>query len=110
MPKPSPGQKPCPDPMKHAPRRCVYPILDCGEGHVRTAWKARIPDHLHSLFEHLLQNDRILNTAPHATRAVLDFWTTDVRDMMIKNDPRWRALVPPEIVPDYERLMAAAAE
>jgi uncharacterized protein Usg len=70
---------------------------------VRTAQKARIPDHLHSLFEYLLQNDRILNTAPHATRAVLDYWTSDVRQMIANKDPRWRALVPPQIVEAYSR-------
>lgn len=96
--------------FKHALRLYVYPILDRERGHVRTAQKARIPAHLHSLFAHLLQNDRILNTAPHATRAVLDYWTTDVRQMIENHDPRWKALVPPEIVPDYERRFTEPAE
>ena len=96
--------------FKHALRLYVYPILDREQGQVRTAQKARIPDHLHSLFEHLLQNDRILNTAPHATRAVLDYWTTDVRSMINRNDPRWRSLVPPEIVPDYERMVPTESQ
>lgn len=96
--------------FKHSLRLYVYPMLDREQGHVRTAQKAHVPDHLHSLFEHLLQNGRILNTAPHATRAVLDYWTSDVRTMMAQNDPHWRALVPVELVADYERLLAAAQE
>jgi hypothetical protein len=89
--------------FKNALRLYVYPILDRGEGHMRTAQKACIPDHLHSLFEHLLQNDRILNIAPHANRAVLDYWTSDVRQMILNKDSRWRALVPPEIVNFYNK-------
>lgn len=93
--------------FKNALRLYVYPILDREQGQLRTAQKADVPDHLHSLFEYLLQNERILNTAPHATRAVLDYWTSDVRSMIAENDPRWRALVPAELVPDYERTLAA---
>ena len=89
--------------FKNALRLYVYPILDREEGQVRTVQKAHIPSHLHSLFEYLIQNDRVLNTASHATRAVLDYWTTDVRQMMLNQDPRWRALVPPEIVGAYEK-------
>lgn len=89
--------------FKNALRLYVYPILDRELGQLRTAQKACIPDHLHSLFEHLLQNERILNIAPHANRAVLEYWTTDVRKMMQNKDPRWQALVPPEIVEAYQR-------
>ncbi len=51
---------------------------------------------------YLLENDRILNIAQHANRLVLDFWTSDVRSMIANHDPRWRALVPPEIADAYE--------
>ncbi len=94
--------------FKHALRLYVYPILDRDEGTLRTAQRAQVPDHLRSLFDYLLQNERILNTAPHATRAVLEFWTSDVRSMIEQGDPRWRSLVPAAIVPDYERALPQA--
>lgn len=87
--------------FKHSLRLYVYPILDRNDSHVRTAQKAHIPMHLHSLFDYLMENNRILNTAPHANRAVLDYWTSDVRSMIANHDPRWRALVPPEIADFY---------
>ncbi|MES2708577.1 MAG: TonB-dependent receptor [Verrucomicrobiota bacterium] len=88
--------------FKNALRLYVYPILDRDENRMRTAQKANVPGHLHSLFDYLLENERILNTAQHANRAVLDFWTSDVRSMIANHDPRWRALVPPEIADAYE--------
>lgn len=88
--------------FKNALRLYVYPIVDRELDRVRTAQKANIPGHLRSLFDYLMENDRILNIAQHANRTVLDFWTSDVRAMIANGDSRWRALVPPEIADAYE--------
>ncbi len=87
--------------FKNSLRLYVYPILDRDNGQVRTAQRARIPDQLRSLFEYLLQDGRIQSTSAHATREVLDYWTTDVRKMIDDDDPHWRDLVPAEVLPFY---------
>ena len=88
--------------FKHELRLYVYPVLDRESGQLRTASKAQVPDHLHSLFAYLMENHRILSIAGNAQRSVLEYWTTDVRRMILANDERWRALVPKELVAHYE--------
>lgn len=88
--------------FKHELRLYVYPVLDRESGQLRTAQRAQVPDHLRSLYEYLVENHRVLSIAGNANRDLLDFWTTDVRRMILEGDERWKKLVPPELVPVYE--------
>lgn len=88
--------------FKHSLRLYVYPVLDRETGQLRSAQKAEIPANQRSLFAHLFENQRIVSLAHSANRELMQYWTTEVRDMIAKGDPRWRAQIPPELLPLYE--------
>ena len=93
--------------FKHAVKLYVYPIYDRDQKVMRHVGDAMIPERFHALLNFLRQNDKIVPLNATVGPELLRHWTTEVRQMMDDSDPRWKELVPQDLVTLYEQQLAA---
>ena len=93
--------------FKHAVKLYVYPIYDRDNQVMRHVGDANIPERFHALLHFLRQDDKIVPLTATVGPELLRHWTTEVRQMMDEGDPRWKDLVPADLVALYERQLAA---
>lgn len=72
----------------------VYPCFE--DNRERSLGEARLPAPMRPLFDFLLAHDRIVGL-PCAVPEALPYTPADVRALVLRGDPMWRRLVPPEL-------------
>jgi hypothetical protein len=72
----------------------VYPCFEGGRE--RALGEARLPEAMRPLFDFLMAHGRIIGL-PCAVPEALPYTPADVRARILRGDPLWRRLVPPEL-------------
>ncbi len=91
--------------FKNRLRLCVYPEMDRESGQLRSAPEAVVAPHLRKLFEHLMDNAFILPLIGCEGPGVR-FSGPEIRAMLEAGDPRWKDLVPGEVVTALMKVLA----
>ncbi len=81
-----------------AVRLYIYPWRNSRTGELVTAETFRVPHHLRHLYAHLLEN-RFIESIDRATEEDLSILPREVWELIGRGDPRWEAMVPPQVVP-----------
>ena len=88
--------------LKHQLKLFVYPALDKATGEICTVDNLVVPAGQHKLFEYLNERGSFVGLETEHP-SLLSIYPKDVLDAMLRRDPVWKSMVPPEVVEAIER-------
>ena len=87
--------------LKNNLKLFVYPSLDKATGQVISVDNVQMPAHLHKLYEYLKDRGSFIGL-DDCDRSLLNIYPRDVLNAVMKRDPKWKTLVPPEVIDAIE--------
>jgi hypothetical protein len=87
--------------LKNNVKLFVYPSQSRTTGEIVTLDNARMPAHLHKLFEYLKERGSFIGL-DDCDRSLLKIYPRDVLEAVMNRDPKWKTLVPAEVIDAIE--------
>jgi hypothetical protein len=87
--------------LKNHLKLFVYPALDKQTGGIRTVDNLEVPAGHQKLYDYLNERGSFVGLEPSDTN-LLSIYPKDVMEAMTKRDPKWKAMVPPEVIEAIE--------
>ena len=88
--------------LKHQLKLFVYPALDKDSATIRTVENLVVPAGLQKLYEYLNERGSFVGLDA-ADPSLLSIYPKDVLSAMLRRDPTWKTMVPPEVVETIEQ-------
>jgi dTDP-4-amino-4,6-dideoxygalactose transaminase len=73
----------------------IYPYKS-EKGHIESLENLKVPQNFHLVFEHLLQNNKVLDVE-NPNKEILHIYSSKVLQMIVKNEVGWEKMVPPSV-------------
>jgi hypothetical protein len=73
----------------------IYPYKS-EKGHIESLENLKVPKNFHLVFEHLLQNNKVLDLES-PNKEILHIYSSKVLQMIVKNEAGWEKMVPPTV-------------
>jgi hypothetical protein len=87
--------------LKNNVKLFVYPSLDKVTGQVITVDNVQMPTNLHKLFEYIKERGSFIGL-DDCDHSLLNIYPRDVLEAVMKREPRWKTLVPAEVIDAIE--------
>jgi hypothetical protein len=87
--------------LKNNLKLFVYPSLHKDTGGLISVDNVQMPPHLHKLYEYLKERGSFIGL-DDCDRSLLSIYPRDVLEALMKRDPKWKTLVPAEVIEAIE--------
>jgi DNA-directed RNA polymerase delta subunit len=87
--------------LKNNLKLFVYPSLHKDTGGLISVDNVQMPPHLHKLYEYLKERGSFIGL-DDCDRSLLNIYPRDVLEALMKRDPKWKTLVPAEVIEAIE--------
>ncbi len=87
--------------LKNNLKLLVYPALDKVTGEITTMESLQVPGGLQKLYDYLVERGSFMSLE-NQDRSLLSIYPKEVLKLLCSHDPKWKTMVPPEVIEAVE--------